>query len=734
VKTTTSHTKAVWDSGDFAGEDRRPTTRVTIQKMVASRPQYRVDETRSKDWAHSGTFISMLFGAGDQQPRELFNVQSVKWERGVDTDVGSCTIVLSNVEARNHNDPVSDSELDFPGYYTPNRGTEGYFDEWGYVKNAWRNWLVPDRLVRTYEGYGVDRTVAPEKDPHLYQSGTWLIDDVDISTEGTITLTCRDLGRVLLDQILFYGLIPHDIYPLWFSPYEDRGKKQLAVATDNAAGWVMPKYERSSNNYYAKRPDLKDRQQGGGSRPLVASDGTVYGHHPRDAFDPGETYSYWASEGYKTKRARDGFPYIQGKMATPVHVEGIKVDAQHGPYRLYVSLQDADGKWLGNKRIPYRAGDVDTNANIPYVAEFDIDKGETATFKLSKRYANIKKVRYTFGQLPFLGFGLNHTHHAVINAVYYCGNVTLQNQAGTWKNGNYGDYTDIVKWLLSWAGWFWPNEASGLTSQRYSDGEVYQYAPSSNDPVLIEGRAWGDFETTGTTGIDGTKFDVDTWDKKPIMDGIAVIRDITGFDFWIDETGGAIWRLPNIFDKGCYVMPKKGGPRVTRTTDLVEIDERKHLVSLNVKLSSRNVREQIFVSNNAKGVGAVVKGYHPDNAGLKRYGGWTDQNFKSSDECERMADLIALKQSFTYRQNQVTITANPALQPDDQVVINERMTGEGYIHRITSISSDFDNETGRWTYTLNTNWLGTKAFTKLAWDPQKLTNATKVYLHYMGKI
>jgi hypothetical protein len=83
---------------------------------------------------------------------------------------------------------------------------------------------------------------------------------------------------------------------------------------------------------------------------------------------------------------------------------------------------------------------------------------------------------------------------------------------------------------------------------------------------------------------------------------------------------------------------------------------------------------------------------------------------------------------------QVTITANPALQPDDQVIIYERMTGEGYIHRITNISSDFDNDTGQWTYTLTTNWLGTKAFTKLAWDPQKLTNATKVYLHYMGKI
>jgi hypothetical protein len=66
-------------------------------------------------------------------------------------------------------------------------------------------------------------------------------------------------------------------------------------------------------------------------------------------------------------------------------------------------------------------------------------------------------------------------------------------------------------------------------------------------------------------GIKGTKFDVDTWDKKPVMDGIAVIRDITGFDFWIDETGGAIWRLPNIFKKGCYVMPRRADRGSTRT-------------------------------------------------------------------------------------------------------------------------------------------------------------------------
>jgi hypothetical protein len=457
----------------------------------------------------------------------------------------------------------------------------------------------------------------------------------------------------------------------------------------------------------------------------------VYGHHPRDAFDDG-TYSFWVSEGFKTKQARDGYAWVQGKMAA-TDVEGVKIDAQHGPYRVYVSLHNGS-EWLGNKHIPYRADQVDTNADIRYVASFTVDKGAIETFRLPKQYSNITQIRFTFAQLPWYGYGLRYTHHAGINAVYYSSSVSLQDQPGLFKHGNYSDYTDIVKWLVSWGGWFWPSADSGLTAQQYSDGEVYDHAPASNDPVLVGGRAWGDFETTGTTGIKGTKFDVDTWDKKPIMDGIAVIRDVTGFDFWIDETGGVVWRLPNIFDKGCYLMPAKGGPRTTRTTSLVEIDERQHLVHMDVKLSSRNVRERILVANIAGGFSAIVNGYHPDNAGLKRTAGWTDQHFRSNDECERMADLIALKQSFTYRQNQVTITANPALQPDDQIIITERMTGEGYIHRITNISSDFDNETGRWTYTLTTNWLGTKAFTELAWNPEKLTNATRVYLYNMGKI
>lgn len=92
-----------------------------------------------------------------------------------------------------------------------------------------------------------------------------------------------------------------------------------------------------------------------------------------------------------------------------------------------------------------------------------------------------------------------------------------------------------------------------------------------------------------------------------------------------------------------------------------------------------------------------------------------------------MADLIAIKQSYLYRQNTLTIAANPAIQVDDQVVIIERMTGEHYLHRVIGIASDFDYEDGKWTYQLTTQWLGDAAFTQFAWRP-KISQSTQLYL------
>lgn len=726
MKITSGHTKEVWESGDYAGNTRRPTARATIQKLTAPHPQYRLEEERTVDKAHHGYYQSLLFGQKGNVPRELPNIQSLKWSRGVDTDVGTCTIVLANVEIRNDRQPASSAELDFPGYFTPNRGTETYFDQWGYPTNEWKNWLVPDRIIRTYEGYGVSPKVAPEKDPHLYPSGVWLVDDVDINAnDGTITLTCRDLGRALLDQVMFPPAVPWGAYPVTFEPYEHRGKSAKAVT----GTWKVPTYDTDSNMAYRNK-GVKDDD---GSL-VVDSDGSVMGHHGRDAFDY-STFTYWFSTGYRSRDSREGYVYLQGNVPSGSSVEGVKVDANsNGAAQLYISLQRTDGTWIGRKRIPYKAGAVNTGANIPYVMDTKIKVGETLSIKLPKKYTGIKRIRYTFGHLPWTAAGYNLNHRIGINKVYYAEDVSMTTIPGAFAHGNYADYSDVVKWLLAWAGWFWPGREQAMGEISYSDGSTVSVIPERNDPALVNGRVWGDFEMTGTKGLPGTKLDVDVFDKKPFMDGIAAVREIVGFDFWIDETGAAIWRLPNVFKRGNYAMPDGKGNRAARTKTLVEIDERTTMTELQVKLSGKNIRELIYIGNKSGGKGAVVRGYYPDYTGMRRIAGWTDQQFGSNDECERMADLIALRQSFTYRQNSVTIAANPAIQPDDQVIITERTTGEGYIHRVLNISSDFDAETGQWTYQLTTNWLGSRAFTNLAYDPKYLRNVTKFYIKAMGRL
>jgi hypothetical protein len=89
---------------------------------------------------------------------------------------------------------------------------------------------------------------------------------------------------------------------------------------------------------------------------------------------------------------------------------------------------------------------------------------------------------------------------------------------------------------------------------------------------------------------------------------------------------------------------------------------------------------------------------------------------------------------FSYRSNSVTIPGNPAIQIDDQVRIYERVTGETYIHYVSGINSKWDVQTGQWTYTLTTHWLGETPFSDWSFDPNTLSDATKLYLTATGKL
>jgi hypothetical protein len=99
-----------------------------------------------------------------------------------------------------------------------------------------------------------------------------------------------------------------------------------------------------------------------------------------------------------------------------------------------------------------------------------------------------------------------------------------------------------------------------------------------------------------------------------------------------------------------------------------------------------------------------------------------------------MADLVTLRQSFKYRTSRLTIPGNCAIQIDDQIKIKERVTGDIYVHYVKGISSEWDAESRKWTYSLTVHWLGESPFTRWFFDPFLLAVETQEYLQKIGKI
>lgn len=701
MRTIDSATTDAWLSGDYTGE-RRPMVRATIARLHAITVPFR-----------SQVYCSAVWGQ-NARPRELPNIKSVKWSRSLDADAATMTMELFNTRQLAIGTlPERNEDLGEPGWFTYNRGkTSWSTSRWGQQANGWHDRLVPDRIIRTYEGYGFDETVKPEDDPHMYLSGVWMIDTVEYTNDGIITVQCRDLGRILIDQIMFVPVVPLKHYPLSFHWYKP--KKDTVLTVSGTTKWIRPTYSNSSNT------------------PYVGRNGTEYGHAGHDAFD-NSNRTYWLSIGNDNPNADYAFEWIEGKHAKGA-TSAVKFRTWGGPYRVYVSVF-ADGKWQGDQTVPYNTSDpvsAPNGANIRYVGHCSARDGELKYYKFPKTYLNATKIRLTFHHLYNSGLGPYPYRAGCRNVEVSFGSEVVETVQSTTTNslkGNYNDYTDIVKLLLAWGGFYWPHD-SARGRIRKTDGTYLVDPAPSNDPYLGKGRVWGDFMMTGTHGV--VDLTTEIWDKKPLMDGINYVRDIVGFIFFIDETGGAVWRMPNIWKVGCYIGD--GGANAGRTKKVHHLDERTVLIGLTAALSSRNVREKVFVANTSGKIGAVAPGFNPYKTGLRRVGGWTDQRFATKKECQIMADMIAVRQMFTYRTDKVTIAGYPGIQIDDQVRIYERVTNEGYLHYINGVDMEWDLESGRYTYSLDTHWLGDTPFSNWVIDPSKLTAVTRQFLKALGQI
>ena len=597
-------------------------------------------------------------------------------------------------------------DFDLPGYMSPDRGEPTLAaNRWGHTDSTgWTGRLLPDRVVRTYEGYGVNPLLPAHLDENLVQTGVWIVDSSAFDNDLNITLKMRDVGRLLIDQIVFPPAIPYAEYPL---SWETIHKTTEAGRVPTGGAWTpIGQPGRASSSNRGKDP------------------------HPAAHAADGRDRTYWQSSGQPRKRS---VVWWQSDI-DPSELAGVRIDPRGGPYHVYISVKGSDG-WIGRKRIPTQ-GDDDANDRIPFVKQDLIYGRQTTDVVLPRVYKRARAVRITVTRLHDTGIG-ERPFVAMLQGVqvYVGSGLGFGRAPREVTRGNYRDFTDIVKWCCAWGGFYWPTQGSGQDFMQidYDNADVsreyFHYLASDNK--LPKGRVWGDFMATGTAGE--ADLTVDLFDKKPLMDVIAYVRDMVGFLFFIDETGGVVWRMPNLWEKGNYRSPGQHSNRGRSRTDEIQVlDERTVLESWTKTYDGKNLRERIFVANTTGKIGTVIKGFMPEEVGYRRVAGWTDQHFETQRECRVMADMISAQQMFSYARGSATIKANPAIQIDDQVRIFERVTNETRYHYVESINSTLDMESGTWDYELTTHWLGERPRDAWAVNVEQLDQVTQAYLNTVG--
>lgn len=294
---------------------------------------------------------------------EVPNIKTISWDRSESQDIASCTITLYNIwHEGNLEEPEMEGQLGKPGYFWPKRGLE--FNRWGQLGGkgsfrkdgfwdpnfSWQNVLVQYGLIRTYEGYGPDTSDAEfiSVDKHLEDgnvliTGTWLIDSVSANSNGEMTLTCRDIGKLLLEQICFPPTIPGGLYPLDYhpagkSPFDSQfGSKPKTGVSPASMGEVLINYSTSS---YDVATGVYN--SGGGSS---AVDGN------------------WSTAAISNGFANPGDGTVWWEFNVNQQISKLSIKPLAGGYQCYVSLK-VDGSWLSGELIP--------NSSIPYVTTIDL--------------------------------------------------------------------------------------------------------------------------------------------------------------------------------------------------------------------------------------------------------------------------------------------------------------------------------------------------------------------------
>lgn len=728
----------VWRSGQFVGDDQ-PVCRATIQRSVVEN--------------YEGAWRSIVFGQDAHQKEiPLSNILAVNIDQRLGSDAAQMTLTLANqvgLSASTNLDKTHAGadpgvagpsrrdlgDLGFPGYYTYNRGyTPLSLSRWGHEPDAdWGDEFIPNRVIRTWQGYGTSGASNPWDDTKLTLTGTWLIDTVSYGSDGKISISCRDLAKLLIEQRLYPPIIPLEHYPLevYYDHYETVFVAPEALYDEG--------YNPGDYGYGTYGPDPVTTEAVEGADILKYPDwdyntSSAYwfsdkrnrsscGHNPIHAFDL-DPSTYWLSVANNPGTATWAYEWIEAD-AQGEYFNRIKIRTKWGGYRVYLSIMQ-DGQWIGTNVIPYSAGayGAPNNSNIPYVSYREMPAGTDPWYIYELQFIYwADKIRLTFHNLAYTSScpsSVSSPHRVgviQIQAMVYTPSTTeeppdvtvpneevVQTEQEIFVPGNIRDYTDIVKLFCAWAGFFWPDQPLDWVIDQWS--------------TFTEGRIWGDFEYSGAYPVEPPKIDASYWDNKSVMDGINQIKEILGFLFYVDSTGGAVWRSPNIWQKGNFVT---GVGYVSGEDTIEAIDENNVLIDYGVTIDDVALRSEIIVvsADQPDLAVSVSPGYAegeniPETIldDLRLLGGQErvmivpDYPFITQEEVIKFGYLTSLWMHWSYRKSRFRIPGNAAYEPDDQVRIYERTTSEAYIHYITGVSSNMDLVTGTWYLDIDTHWLG----------------------------
>lgn len=391
---------AAWTSGEFMGINKAH-ARVTVE------PEWELETTdlaaSQNGWPGDtpGPWRYFQSTSGSLNTEvEVPNIKSIQIDRSIDTDAASCTITIYNQWMDNNTSPSAlPDQLGNPGYFTFNRGdSEEAQGRWNHQQNEWNNILMPMALIRTYEGWGGYTEVNGGTVPlsigdaltggYIVKTGTWIVDRVSIGANGLITLSCRDAGKLLIEQFVIPPLIPQSVSPLKYYRWRDDTYNSVW----NPGGALAPQNDaRVAFSYANSSSDIL----------LGAFNSSVLGQYPAQACDNNAS-SYALGFGYDTA---DGPECVEWwEFAVNSNIDKVYINPYGGPYTVYVSVME-NGVWQGTGNIPFTQtsftdpvigfSEGAIEADIPYLVVSGVTYNTPVTIGLPRSY-NAQRVRVSF--------------------------------------------------------------------------------------------------------------------------------------------------------------------------------------------------------------------------------------------------------------------------------------------------------------------------------------------------